>query len=138
MRLSVVLLRLRAQCPGFATVDHALTSPSDYAYPAAMVVPVKRLARPNGLLGTHAQMVELTFGVHIILQRRQDGVTGYGAADDFDDLCAEVMAALKAWTPDTSIYKPMDYAGGLIAPFQQHAVTWRDDFATTYDIRTAP
>lgn len=138
MRVSVILERLRVTCPSFATVDHALTSPTTITYPAALVVPVKRMARPNQFLGVHAQMVDVTFGIHILIRRRQDGPTDAGAADDLDDLFAEVLAALKAWTPDGAIYKPFDYAGGQLAPFQDQNVTWREDFSTSYDVRTTP
>jgi len=93
LRTSTVLARIRGQCPGFAQVDHALTSAAQNDYPAAFVAIAKMTADPNGLLGVHSQMVRLTVRVYVVVERRQDVGAAFGAADQWDDLVAALRAA---------------------------------------------
>ena len=69
-----LVARVRATCPSLALVDHALTSPSDFAKPAGLVAPVRALAKAPDLMGIHRQTVIMTFGVWVILERRASSV----------------------------------------------------------------
>lgn len=135
MKISDVVARLRAECPSFATIDHALTAPGDYDYPAAFVAPVKRVAESDRMLGgPHAQMVRQVFGVYVVLPKRTDSGSGGSAADDLDDLCAELRLALVSWTPDPIEDHPIDYAGGELTE-REGLACWREDFTSVFDLR---
>ena len=59
MMLGDVITRIRAQCPGFALVDHVLTSPITYPYPTALLAPVRNQGQPPlvNIPGGYAQDV---------------------------------------------------------------------------------
>jgi len=135
MRLRQIIDRITDQCPGFAQVGHALTSRADLGYPAALVTPVSVAAGPSQMLGMHSQMLAMRFGVFVLMTRVQDGDTDYGTADLFDDLCAELRAALTKWTPDAGLFKPMDFVGGQLAQYAPGIACWREDYATTFELR---
>ena len=128
MRTDDIVARIRALCPGFAQVDHALLSASQESYPGAFVALVKADALPSSYIGAHVQIVRETIGVFITLERRLDEDTGEGSNDILDDLRAELRAALVNWTPPGA-NQPLDYAGGELA-LRNGIAAWRDDFAT--------
>lgn len=137
MTLGEVISRIQAQCPEFALVDHVLTSPATYPYPVALVGPVRNVGEPPGINipGGYAQEVSVTFGVYIVLERRQNGVADFGAADAFDALCLSLRTALVNWLP-TGCWQPVMYAGGQLAPYDgSGVVTWREDFSTIFEMR---
>lgn len=133
MRLSDILSRIRAECPGFAQVDHALSSNEELDYPAALVSPVRAAPLPPRLLGVHSQIEVLTYGVFILVARRRDGVADAGSADILDDLRAELRAALIGWTPDPAFIE-LAAAGGQLDQWRPGFAGWREDFATEHEI----
>lgn len=133
MRLRDVVNRLKAECPGFQHIGHALTSSAQYDYPAAFVAPVKVTAQPSGLLGSHRQMTTRTVGVFVVLDRKQDDAPDAGNDDLLDDLCADLRAALMGWqAPGADM--PFDYAGGELSQMRD-LVGWREDFSVTTELR---
>lgn len=136
MTIAEIISRIRAQCPGFALVDHVLTSPITYPYPAALVAPVKNHGAPPfvNIAGGYAQDITTIFGVYIVLERRQNGAADFGQAALFDTLCTSLRAALVNWTP-SGVICPVQYAGGEMAPYDQGVVTWREDFSTEFEMR---
>lgn len=136
MTLGEIIIRIREQCPEFALVDHVLTSPVSYPYPAALVAPVDKRASPPSIniAGGFAQDVAMMVGVYIVLERRQDGPGDFGGADMFDTLCASLQAALVNWSPDGAL-RPTFYEGGKMAPYDAGVVTWREDFSVEYEVR---
>lgn len=132
MNVTDIVARVAEQCSGFAHVAHALTSGGEYDYPAAFVAPIKRVAEAPRLLGHHAQMTRMTFGVYVVLPKRQDA-GGSSAADDLDDLCAELREALIDWKP-TGADQPLFYVGGELAE-REGIACWREDFAADTDLR---
>lgn len=136
MRTSVLMERIRAECPGFAAVEHALSSSADMAFPAAMVTPSKCEAAAEGTvgLGIHSQLVTQTFSIFILQTRTQDGVVGYGKADGLDDLIDELRAALVGWQPDTE-EEPLQLVGGLLDRFHTGTVCWREDYSIQTELR---
>lgn len=139
MKIGDIVDRIRTECPGFAHVDHLLTSPVDYGYPAALVTLVKAVGRsPNiNISGAYAQDVAMTFGVYIVLARRQSGVADHGGADSLDYLLTSLRAALVNWLPpdQPDLLAPVEYAGGEMAPYEAGLVTWRDDYGVQFDMR---
>ena len=136
MTLGDVITRIRLQCPGFLLVDHVLTSPITYPYPTALVAPVRNQGQPPfvNIPGGYAQDVVTTFGVYIIVERRQNGVADFGQGTLFDALCTSLRAALVNWTPPGAV-QPISYAGGEMAPYDQGIVTWRDDYSAIFEMR---
>lgn len=137
MTLGEVITRIRAQCPGFAVVDHVLTSPATYLYPTALVGPVRDVANPPyiNIPGGYAQDVSTTIGVYFVLERRQNGATGFSEADILDALRLSLRTALVNWAP-SGVIEPLRYAGGQLAPFDgSGVVTWRDDYSTVFEMR---
>ena len=136
MRTKAIIDRIRAECPGFAQVDHALSSAEDLDYPAALVSPVQAQAGPERLLMYHRQIERLTFGVFIMVERRRDGIADAGAADELDDLRAELRAALIGYTPDPARFTGLAAAGGRLDQWRPGIAGWREDFSTEPEIIT--
>ena len=134
MIAQAIITRIKAQCPGFATVEHALTSGADMALPAALVSPVQSMATAPELLGLHSQIERTVYGVYILIARRQDGVTT-GALVDLDTLRASLRTALKGWSPTPAIHSELELAGGKLEPFRDGLVAWREDFASETEHR---
>lgn len=132
MKTSDIVDRIAAECPGFAHVAHALTSGAEYDYPAAFVAPVKRVAEFPRMMGHPAQMVRQTWGVYVVLPKRQD-TTVSSASDDLDSLCEELRAALIDWRIPGSD-QPIFYVGGELAE-REGIACWREDFAADTDLR---
>jgi hypothetical protein len=129
-----IIARIKAQCPGFVTVDHALTSAADMAQPAALVTPVQSVAGEPRLVGLHSQRERTIYGVYVLIERRQDGIAG-GALADLDALRAELRDALKGWTPDPAIHTELELAGGQLEPYRSGIVAWRENFASETEHR---
>lgn len=137
IRVAQIIDQLRAECPEFATVTHALTSSSEVTRPAALVAPLQVDAEKPAFYSLHSQMISQTFGVYILIDRAQDGDTGYGSADLLDVLVESLRAALIGWTPDNATAAPLAYGGGKLDRYQQQIACWRDDFVTSNELRTA-
>jgi hypothetical protein len=147
MRVSTILERLRDECPGFATVQHGLTSAADGQRPAAYVQPIVVRPSENAYVGPgvpRAHMLETVFAVYILVDRVQDGVSDYGAADEYDDLVAEVRAALVGFTdPDEQESAggqrhQMEYRGGRLEEYREGIVAWREDFGLQSALYVTP
>lgn len=136
MNLGDIIARIQDKCPEFATVDHVLTSPADFARPAALVAPVSNRAAPPNIVitGGFAQDVASIVGVFIVIERRQSGSYDNGAADVFDTLTRSLRTALVNWNPGDLI-QPITYAGGVMDAFQPGNVTWRDDYSAEFEMR---
>ena len=134
MRTKVIIDRIRAECPGFAQVDHALSSSEDLDYPCALVSPVLASAGAERLLGYHSQIERITFGVFILVERRRDGAADAGAADELDDLRAELRAALIGYTPDAAAFDALASAGAKLDQWRPGIAGWREDFFTESEI----
>jgi hypothetical protein len=130
IRLADVVARITAECHSFASVQHALTSAGQDALPSVLVSPLKMEAGDNVVVSGVAQVLQITIGVFILVDRKRDAAPGYPLANQFDDLQAEVRAALIGWTaPGASM--PFVHAGGEIDRYRGDGpVTWREDFAT--------
>lgn len=135
MNLNAIIARIRSECPGFAYVDHGLTSALDHEMPAALVVPMKRKGGRPLTWQPYIQQMSLQVGVFVIVRRRQNGEGDNGAADDIEALCESLRDALINWSDQPAIFTQMESLGGEIAPFVNGVSVWREDFATEYHIR---
>jgi hypothetical protein len=136
MRMRLMLNRVIARCPDFATVKHTLVSQADDAMPSAFLSPIEiAAARADMISGAQAQMCTWKFGVYVLIRRRQDEDADFGAVEEFDDLLASLRAALIGWTPDGAMIAPLQYAGGALDKYRDGQVCWRDDFITQIEMR---
>ena len=135
MRTSDLITRVQTLCPGFALVDHALTSSADETFPAALITPSKVEAQDDGLigLGIHSQIVVQTYSIFILLRRAQDTATTSKAAD-LDDLIAQLRTALPGWQLDGN-HGPMNFVGAMLDKFHTGVVCWREDYSTETELR---
>lgn len=130
IRLADIVARIRAQCPSFKSVEHALTSAGQDELPSVLVSPLKIEAGSNQVISGVAQLHQATVGVFILVERKRDSAPSYPLANQFDDLQREVRAALIDWTPPGAS-GPFVYAGGELDRYRGDGpATWRDDFAT--------
>jgi hypothetical protein len=129
IRLADVVARIAAQCPAFAHVEHALTSAGQHSLPAALVSPIKIAGQPNQFLSGHAQKLEVTVGVFVMADRKTDTGPAFMLANAFDDLQAQVRAAMVGWQAPGAA-GPFDLAGGELDRYRGDGpVTWREDYA---------
>jgi hypothetical protein len=132
--VSALMTRIVAQCPGFAMVTHAMTSSAALTYPAAVVALSRVEAEPPGIIGVHLQYARIRFAVFIACTRRQDA--GGSVADELDTLRAELRVALVGWQPPGPYLEPLSYAGGQLVQYQDGTASWREEFATSEEVRT--
>jgi hypothetical protein len=129
IRLADVVAHIRAECPSFAHVEHALTSAGQHALPAALVAPVRIAPFPNQTVTGVAQRLMFGAGVFVMVDRKADAAPTFPLANAFDDLQAEVRAAMLGWQAPGAA-APFEYAGGELDRYRGDGpVTWRDDFA---------
>ncbi len=135
MRTADLIARVAAQCPGFAAVDHALTSNAEEALPMALITPSKVEALEDGLvgLGIHSQIVTQTFSIFVMLRRAQNSDLA-SKADDLDTLTGQLRAALPGWQFDAD-HGPMNFVGGTLDKFHTGVVCWREDYSTETELR---
>lgn len=135
MRTSDLITRIKAQCPAFAMVDHALTSAAETAFPAALVTPSELTAEPDGTFGAgvHSQLATQTFAIFFMLRRAQDTAL-VAKIDELDDLTAQLRAALVGWQIDGN-HTPMNLVQGMLDKFHTGIVCWREDYSTQTELR---
>lgn len=140
MRVAWIVSRVKLKCPSFVSVGHALTSNADVPTPSVLIAPAKLMAMPEGLIGDaiHSQMITSVFSLYIQLKRAQDVPFEAGPGDLFDNLVAELRAALCGWTPNASIYAPMNLHGGELDRWHPGVACWREDYSTQYELRITP
>lgn len=135
MTLAEIIARIRAECPSFAHVSDSLTSASAFELPAALVEPLRRTAAPAQFVGQHLQTVPYLFGVYVMLERKMPIGAEASPSVSWDVLCAELQTALAGWQPH-QFEAPVSYAGGQTARYNDQIACWREDFSTSYQIRS--
>ncbi len=115
MRPSLIIPRLRSECPifsnrvaGAASLKHALMQ-DDFAVPHAFVVRAP-MEVAEAMLSDLDQDINLNFAVAIAVSYTADD-RGQDASEALADCIAEVVAAIKGWTPDGELYAPILLAG---------------------------
>lgn len=136
MLMAEIRDRIVDQCPSFQTVTDIFASSAQLALPAAIVGPLKFAATPNKFMGATIQSHQRVYSILIVLRRSQDDDLGNAPRYDFDTLSEEVRAALVGWLPSGENAAPLDYAGGQIDRSADGLIGWREDFVTTFPVRT--
>jgi hypothetical protein len=131
-----IVARIRAQCPAFATVTDVYGYADDVALPAAFVARIGAQATAPALFDQHVQMIRLTFGVYVIVARRDTPFGGVSPSAEVEALETAVINALSAWPeepqPGTT---PLAFAGAVAAPWRDSVSEWRLDFVTEIAFR---
>lgn len=129
MRPSLVIPRLRAQCPIFANrVASAATYrqcslQDDFPVPHAFVMPLGELADGEVMISAVDQELSTRFAVVVAVANTSDE-RGQAAAEAIYDIRAELLAALVGWTPDATRYAPVLYRGMPDDPDVNRARAW--------------
>jgi hypothetical protein len=115
VRPSLIIPRLRSGCPifsnrvaGAASLKHALMQ-DDFPVPHAFVVRAP-LEVGDPMLSDLEQDVTLGFAVAIAVSNTSDE-RGQDASEAMADCIAEVVAAIKGWTPNGALFAPILLAG---------------------------
>lgn len=115
MRPSLIIPRLRTECATFsnrvagaASLRQALLQ-DDFPVPHAFVVRSPMEVTETVLSGLE-QDLTLGFAVAIAVSNTSDP-RGQDASEALADCIAEVVAALKGWTPDGTLYAPILLVG---------------------------
>lgn len=135
MKPSLIIPRLRANCPIFAgrvfgAAAYAQAAESDdVAVPCAFVIPAGDTALGDELLGAeHLQTLEDRFAVIVCMSNTADE-RGAAGAEQLHDARAELIAALCGWSPDPES-DPINYQGAESEPAIDRARIWHSfDFS---------
>ncbi|HYE49587.1 MAG TPA: hypothetical protein VEB20_08350 [Azospirillaceae bacterium] len=139
MKLSVLIARLREECPSFVNrvggvgdLAAALEQGGAVATPHAFVVRLAEDIQPSVTAGSGAGAVtqpsEEFFGVVVCVANGADG-RGLEADDTLDDLRSELLAALKGWAPDAA-HGPLEYRGFETLDMTRARLWRRFDFSS--------
>lgn len=129
MRPSLVIPRLRAQCPVFANrVAGAATYrqvavQDDFPVPHAFLLPLGDVEDGEVMLSALDQELTTRFAVVVAVANTSDE-RGQAAAELIHDARAELIAALVGWTPDAARYSPVLYRGMPDDPDITRARAW--------------
>lgn len=129
MRPSLVIPRLRAQCPifanrvaGSATYRQAIMQ-DDFAVPHAFVLPQGELADGEVMISAVDQELSTRFAVVVAVLNTSDE-RGQAAAEAIYDIRVALLSALVGWTPDATRYAPILYRGMPDDPDVNRARAW--------------
>ena len=134
MRTSDVIARIKAQCPAFLFVGHALTSNLRTDLPAALVTPRRVVADEPDVIGRPWQITSVIWSIAIILPRAQDEGTDVGT-DLLEDCRDQLRAALLGWGDEGGSIGPLQYAGGELDKYAEQTACWREDWLQQNEIR---
>lgn len=116
MRPSLIIPRLRANCPSFSNriggaVDFEGAQLSEeLAVPCAFVIPIATQPSENELLGgLVAQDITEVFGIAICISNTEDE-RGQDSAEVMHDLIDEIKGVLIGWIPGAD-FGPVEWSG---------------------------
>jgi hypothetical protein len=130
MRPSLIIPRIRSECPifagrvaGSATAVKAMEEGASIPVPHAFVMPGDLVPTGEALLSGLDQELNANFSVLVALDNRDDP-RGQSAAEAMYDAAVELFSALIGWTPDASRYAPCLFAGMPDIPDLNRAYLW--------------
>lgn len=129
MRPSLVIPRIRAQCPIFANrvagaaTYRQVSLQDDFPAPHAFVLPLGELADGEVMISAVDQELSTRFAVVVAVSNTSDE-RGQAAAEAIYDIRAELLTALVGWTPDVTRYAPVLYRGMPDDPDVNRARAW--------------
>ena len=143
MRPSLVIPRLRAQCPIFANrvagsaTYRQVSLQDDFPVPHAFVLPMSEMADGDITLSSVDQELTTRFAVVVAVSNTNDE-RGQAASEAIYDVRAQLIAALVGWTPDATRYGAVLYRGMPDDPDLNRARAWvQFDFEATAFTATA-
>lgn len=104
--------------------------------PAAYVFPVRETPRPNSVVTLVSQQDIVRFAVLLCVRNVADA-TGKTARNLLRAVRTDLITALLGWTPDGTIYDPLQYGGGRLIAFDSPNLWWQDEFITSVYLRSA-
>ncbi len=116
MRPSLIIPRLRTQCPIFvnrvagSATYRQVSLQDDFPVPHAFVLPQGESAEGEVMLSALDQEIATRFAVVVAVANTSDE-RGQAAAEAFYDIRVQLLAALVGWTPDASRFAPILYRG---------------------------
>ncbi|MFH5927151.1 phage tail terminator protein [Roseomonas xinghualingensis] len=142
IRPSLVIPRIKAQCPifanrvaGAAAMRKALLQ-DDFPVPHAFVVPLSDTGEGEVSLSDLAQELPARFGVVVVVDNTSDE-PGMAAAEKLMNVRDELHAALIGWAPSEA-HAPCIYVGMPDDPDTSRARCWAQfDFTSTAYAATA-
>lgn len=129
MRPSLVIPRIRAQCPIFANrvagaaTYRQVSLQDDFPAPHAFVLPLGELADGEVMISAVDQELATRFAVVVAVSNTSDE-RGQAAAEAIYDIRASLLTALVGWTPDATRYAPVLYRGMPDDPDVNRARAW--------------
>lgn len=141
MRPSLIIPRLRAQCPIFSgrvagAADFAAASlADDVVVPCAFVLPGGDVPGDQELIGEPLQELSERFTVAVCVSNLTDE-RGQDGAEQLHDIRAQLLTALLGWSPDGSAtFGPVTYLGSDGDPTIDRARIWHAyDFSVATNI----
>lgn len=138
MKIDPIIKQIQTYCPSFKLVAGALTvelkaavSDGEDKLPAAYVVRLDESGEYNdGLSNDYRQEIEEQFGVLVFVNNRKQDVRGQRAADQLEDLRAELFKALLQWCPSEA-HDPIEYVGGSVQSIDKDRIAYAFEFKTT-------
>lgn len=115
MRPSLIIPRLRAQCPLFvnrvagSATYRQVSIQDDFPVPHAFVLPMGE-SDAEVMLSSLDQELTTRFAVVVAVSNTSDE-RGQAAAEAIYDIRVELLTALVGWTPDATRYAPILYRG---------------------------
>lgn len=140
MDITPIVTRLKAQLAGFVQIGGAadLDAAIDNlpGVPAAFAMPLAELAEEPAYAGIHAQRIQQSFGVVLVVQNLRD-VKGAAAQTDLQAKRLQVRNALAGWVPDAANGERVAFSGGRLLRFEQGRLWWTDEFRVMTDYWSA-
>ncbi len=133
MKISPIIAQIQAECPSFTQVAGALTDDLEMAIsqaklPAAYVVRLDEDGEILEDMGNECyQEITEYFAVLVILNNQDP--RAQQAADQLDDIRAELFKALLRWCPDAA-HDKIEYTGGSLVTLTRDRLIYSYQFKT--------
>lgn len=138
MKLDLVIAHLRARAPIFqnrvagAASFQAIPDASNFAMPAAYVVPLDENPDANQSSNGYVQTVDDSFAVIVVLDNTADE-RGQAAALSTHDLRKILFQVLLGWNPGDD-YAEIEYEGGSLLRMDRARLYYQFEFKAEYTI----
>ncbi|MFV3126120.1 hypothetical protein [Niveispirillum sp. KHB5.9] len=133
--LSEIVQRQKDLCPalkdvqGLAALSQLRGDPPEHLLPAAYVVLLDELAGDSGITGGVQQLVQLRFGIVLIVSGLVDDL-GTGAVGALTEVRRQERAALLGWAPEGA-QEGLSFDRGELMAVTAGTLRWMDIFQTT-------
>lgn len=134
MKLAPIIAQILAECPSFTQVAGALTDDlekviSQGKLPAAYVVRLDEDGEILEDMGNECYQEITEYFAVVLILKNNDPDRGQEAADQLDDLRAELFKALLRWCPDEA-HDKIEYTGGSLVALTRDRLIYSYQFKT--------